>query len=377
MRTVFAAALLCLALALAIPLLLVSPEGAADVTPSVGAQYAGEDGDIRFTALSGGEAVETTMADWLPGAVAGEMPASFEPEALKAQAVAARTYILHLMASPKSAHPDAAVCDDPACCKAHLTAEQMRSNWGDAYDANYAKILDAVRSTDGQYLAYEGEPIEALFHSSSAGMTEDAAEVWSARPYLVSVDSPETAEDVPNYVTSVTVSETGFAETIHSAYPDIQLSGESAFWLGAVTRDGSGRVETVDVGGTLIPGTEMRTLFDLRSTAFTLDRTDEGFLFTVTGYGHGVGMSQYGANVRRDPRPLLSRHGAVRSLARASKVFGAALRQAKEPVFRLVLLLFAFSRPLTLRGLRSRGSGRCGSRGRRGRRPGQAPAPRW
>ena len=297
MRTVFAAALLCLALALAIPLLLVSPEGAADVTPSGGAQYAGEDGDIRFTALSGGEAVETTMADWLPGAVAGEMPASFEPEALKAQAVAARTYILHLMASPKSAHPDAAVCDDPACCKAHLTAEQMRSNWGDAYDANHAKILDAVRSTDGQYLAYEGEPIEALFHSSSAGMTEDAAEVWSARPYLVSVDSPETAEDVPNYVTSVTVSEAEFAETIHSAYPDIQLSGESAFWLGAVTRDGSGRVETVDVGGTLIPGTEMRTLFDLRSTAFTLDRTDEGFLFTVTGYGHGVGMSQYGANV--------------------------------------------------------------------------------
>ncbi len=132
MRTVFAAALLCLALALAIPLLLVSPEDTADVTPSGGAQYAGEDGDIRFTALSGGEAVETTMADWLPGAVAGEMPASFEPEALKAQAVAARTYILHLTASPKSAHPDAAVCDDPACCKAHLTAEQMRSNWGDA-----------------------------------------------------------------------------------------------------------------------------------------------------------------------------------------------------------------------------------------------------
>ena len=93
------------------------------------------------------------------------------------------------------------------------------------------------------------------------------------------------------------MSEAEFAETIHSAYPDIQLSGESAFWLGAVTRDGSGRVETVDVGGTLIPGTEMRTLFDLRSTAFTLDRTDEGFLFTVTGYGHGVGMSQYGANV--------------------------------------------------------------------------------
>ena len=296
MRTIFAAALLCLALALAIPLLLAPPGGSTTEDPAETA-FAGTDADIGFTALSGGESVETTMAEWLPGAVAGEMPAGFEPEALKAQAVAARTYILHLMASPKAAHPDAAVCDDPGCCKAHLTEEQMRENWGADYEANYAKILSAVTETDGQYLTYDGEPIEALFHSSSAGMTEDAAAVWNARPYLVSVDSPETADDVPNYVTSVTVSAADFAAAVTGAYPEIQLSGEPAFWLGAVTRDASGRVESADVGGTLIPGTELRTLFDLRSTAFTLDYTDDGFLFTVTGYGHGVGMSQYGANV--------------------------------------------------------------------------------
>ena len=135
-----------------------------------------------------------------------------------------------------------------------------------------------------------------LFHSSSAGMTEDAAEVWSARPYLVSVDSPETAEDVPNYVTSVTVSEAGFAETIHSAYPDIQLSGESAFWLGAVTRDGSGRVETVDVGGVTMKGSTLRSVLGLRSACFEWEAEDGKLIFYVTGYGHGVGMSQYGAN---------------------------------------------------------------------------------
>ena len=298
MRTIFASAILCLALALTAALAVSGPGAPSEPAESPRATaLAAADREIRFTALSGGEAVETSMAEWLPGAVAGEMPADFEPEALKAQAVAARTYILHLMSSPKAAHPEAAVCDDPGCCKAHLTDEVLRSNWGENYDANYAKILDAVIATDGQYVAWDGEPIEALFHSSSAGMTEDAAEVWSARPYLVSVDSPESAETVPNYVTSVTVSAADFAAAIQGAYPEAQLSGEPAFWLGRVVNDESGRVESVEVGGVSVPGTEMRTLFSLRSTAFTLDCTSDGFLFTVTGYGHGVGMSQYGANV--------------------------------------------------------------------------------
>ena len=298
MRAAFAAALLCLALALSVPLLLVS--GGEAGTPAGSAppeSRAGRDADMSFTVLSGGETVETTMAEWLPGVVAGEMPAGFEPEALKAQAVAARTYILHLMPSHKSAHPEAAVCDDPGCCKAHLTDAQLRENWGESYEANSARVLQAVLDTDGQYLSYEGEAIEAVFHSSSAGMTEDAAEVWSARPYLVSVDSPETAEDVPNYITSVTVSPADFASKVSGAHPEAQLSGEPAFWLGAVTKDASGRVESAEIGGAALPGTELRTLFGLRSTAFTLDYTAEGFLFTVTGYGHGVGMSQYGANV--------------------------------------------------------------------------------
>ena len=301
LRTISAVGLLCLTAALAIALLSASPartDGGVDSAPDTGEyEYAGADEEILFTASSGGELVETSMADWLPGAVAGEMPANFEAEALKAQAVAARTYILYLMSTTKAAHPDADVCDDPGCCKAHLTDEQMRSNWGEEYEANYARVLDAVRSTDGQYLAWDGAPIEAVFHSSSAGMTEDAAEVWSARPYLVSVDSPETSENVPNYVTSVAVPAADFSAKVLEAYPEAQLSGEPAFWLGEITFDESGRVDGAEIGGVTIPGTELRTMFELRSTAFTLDYTGSDFLFTVTGYGHGVGMSQYGANV--------------------------------------------------------------------------------
>ena len=237
------------------------------------------------------------MSDWLPGVVAGEMPASFEPEALKAQAVAARTYIMYAMGREKPAHPEADVCDDPGCCKAHSTDEALRENWGGDYDANMQKILSAVRSTDGEYMSYGGEVIQAVFHSSSAGRTEDSAAIWQAEPYLVSVESPETADDVPNYVSSVTVSPEDFRETVLAAHPEAEFGEDPAFWLGAAVHDASGRVESVDIGGAQVPGTELRTLFELRSTAFALDYTAEGFLFTVTGYGHGVGMSQYGANV--------------------------------------------------------------------------------
>ena len=237
------------------------------------------------------------MSDWLPGVVAGEMPASFEPEALKAQAVAARTYIMYSMGREKSAHPEADVCDDPGCCKAHASDETLRQNWGESYESNWAKILEAVRSTDGEYMSYGGEVIQAVFHSSSAGRTEDSAAIWQAQPYLVSVDSPETAEDVPNYVSSLSVSPEDFKSTVQTLHPEAQLDGDPAYWLGAAVHDASGRVESVDIGGAQVPGTELRTLFELRSTAFALDYTPDGFLFTVTGYGHGVGMSQYGANV--------------------------------------------------------------------------------
>ena len=296
MRTITAAALLCLILALALPL-VISAHSEPEEDPPASGDVAGMDSELSFSVLTDGSIETVTMSDWLPGVVAGEMPASFEQEALKAQAVAARTYIMYSMGREKSAHPEADVCDDPGCCKAHASDETLRQNWGESYESNWAKILEAVRSTDGEYMSYGGEVIQAVFHSSSAGRTEDSAAIWQAQPYLVSVDSPETAEDVPNYVSSLSVSPEDFKSTVQTLHPEAQLEGDPAYWLGAAVHDAAGRVESVDIGGAQVPGTELRTLFELRSTAFALDYTPDGFLFTVTGYGHGVGMSQYGANV--------------------------------------------------------------------------------
>ena len=250
------------------------------------------DADTALTVLSDGKTRETTMADYLVGVVAAEMPASFEPEALKAQAVAARTYILDRAAHPVEAHRGAAVCGDPGCCCAYWSEAEMREQWGADFRKNLRRIRRAVRETDGQRLTYAGEPIRAVFHSCSGGQTEASAALWGALPYLVSVSSPETAADVPGFETEVTVSTQDAAQALGITPPD-----DPAQWIGSITRDDSGRAATVTLGGRTITGAEARALFDLRSTDFTAEYRDGNLVFHVTGSGHGVGMSQYGANV--------------------------------------------------------------------------------
>jgi stage II sporulation protein D len=225
------------------------------------------------------------------------MPASFEGEALKAQAVAARTYILCRMSHPSGAHPGAAVCGEASCCLAYRDEQSLRELWGGSYSTYMEKIRNAVIETDGQYLTYEGEFIQAMFHSSSPGLTESSAALGLPVPYLVSVSSPETEKEVPNYITTVEVSAEDFRISILGISPDSALSGQPDAWLGEVKLDQSGRVESLMVGGKEITGSTIRGLFSLRSACFTLQYTGECFLFTVTGYGHGVGMSQYGGNV--------------------------------------------------------------------------------
>ena len=235
------------------------------------------------------------MQEYLVGVVAAEMPASFQDEALKAQAVAARTYAMYCALGQK--HGEAQVCTDYACCQAWQSDETLRQKWGGDYDAYCQKIRAAVEATAGQYLSYEGQPAFAAFHSSSAGATEDCGQVWNPSPYLISVSSPETAEDVPNYVSTVECTPLDFRDTLLYAHPEADFTGEESGWIGEISLDGSGRVASAVLGGVSVKGTELRQLFSLRSTAFTLEYTGESFRFTVTGYGHGVGMSQYGANV--------------------------------------------------------------------------------
>lgn len=297
MKRIFCAALLLTICVMSLPRLFPMNGEAAtpgEDKPEASAEPLARDAERSIRLLRGDEVVSMSVFDYLRGVVAAEMPVSFEPEALKAQAVAARTYLAREQQSPK--HDNADICAGSGCCQAYLSDAELKESWGDKLETYMDKVRKAVAATDAQYLSYDGAPVLAAFHSSSDGATEDAGEIWSDVPYLTSVDSPETAEDVPNFVSTVENSELDFRDTILYACPDADMTGEADSWVGDVRRNRSGRVESVFVGGKELTGSQMRTLFKLRSTNFEISHSDGRFVFTVRGYGHGVGMSQYGAN---------------------------------------------------------------------------------
>lgn len=261
------------------------------------AEPVGEDASTTVrVATETGEVTEMTAADYLWGVVAAEMPASFEPEALKAQAVTARTYTAWKTGAGENNHPQADVCTDINCCQAFVTQEQAMADWGAEGQAYAEKIRSAVAQTDGKVIRYGGQPIQAVFFSSAAGRTEDAVAVWgNAVPYLVGVDSPE-GESVPNYHTEVSFAAQQFKELFLAQYPGADLSGSPDSWFRNKTMTASGRVASMEVGGVAVKGTRLRSIFGLRSTCFSVETADDSVVFYVTGYGHGVGMSQYGAN---------------------------------------------------------------------------------
>lgn len=306
MKTVVATALALLMLLFICPMTLTGSQAAGngaaaglpiDRTVSQAPADAGSDEEVTVRVeLSDGTVRPMSMSDYLQGVVAAEMPASFEPEALKAQAVTARTYTRYKMTVSSSAHPDADVCTDPACCQAYLAPETAAANWGGNAADYKAKIAAAVSGTDGQVILYNGAPIQAVFFSSSNGRTENAVEVWGASvPYLTGVTSPE-GDEVPNYHSTATVPVSDFITAIHGKYPQADLTGDPSGWFTNTVPTSAGGVETVDVGGVTVPGTVLRSLFSLRSVNFTVAADAQAVTFSVTGYGHGVGMSQYGAN---------------------------------------------------------------------------------
>ena len=241
-----------------------------------------------------GPIVELNMADYLWGVVAAEMPASFEEEALAAQACAARTYTAVLQNSSK--HPDADICGDSACCQAYIERSAAEARWGLNAREYGEKIDRAVARTDGLGVLYEGKPIQALFFSSAPGKTVDAVEVWgNPVAYLKSVDSPE-GDEVPNYRTRTALGAEEVRALTLEAYPGADLSGDPAGWFGQASRNEGGTVISIPLGGVTLTGGQARSLFSLRSACFTVAWDGGQFVFDVTGYGHGVGMSQYGAN---------------------------------------------------------------------------------
>jgi len=256
------------------------------------------DSYVMVSLLIGEEIVELPLEIYLIGAVSAEMPASFELEALKAQAVAARTNVLYRMhVMPNLRHPNAQACTDYTCCMAYSDDENLRERWGEDYIRYITRVIGAVLDTDGIYISYKGEPILAVFHSSSAGKTEASGNVWiTDLPYLTSVDSPETAELVPGYITTVTAPKQDFKDKIANVRPDAVFGASEGSWITDITYTDSGRILELTIGGAVFRGTELRSMFSLRSTAVSFEWIGDDIVFTVTGNGHGVGLSQYGAN---------------------------------------------------------------------------------
>ena len=245
--------------------------------------------------LDGDTVTEMSFSDYLQGVLRAEMPASFQEDALRAQAVAARTYTYYKMSSGGNHGDTADICTDHSCCQAFLGKEKAADNWGKNAERYEAKIENAVSATDGQVMLYGGAPILAVFHSSSAGETWNSGEVWAQDlPYLQSVSSPE-GEGVPNYYSTVELTEAEFREKFLAARPEADLSGPASGWIRDPVMDGV-HVESVTIGGVSVSGPSVRSIFGLRSASFTAEAGDGKITFYVTGYGHGVGLSQYGAN---------------------------------------------------------------------------------
>ena len=235
------------------------------------------------------------LESYLKGVVAAEMPASFEKEALKAQAVAARSYALYKSETVNPDHPDASVCTDSTHCKAYISEEKAMANWGKNAKKNKEKISLAVDETKGEILTYQGDIALTVFHSQAGGgRTENASDVWGGNlPYLVSVES-HGEETAPNFFSSAEFTFGEFCEKIRSENPAAVINSPSD--IGKPELSAGGSVKTISIGGQSFKGSVIRSLFGLRSACFSVDANENTVRFDVTGYGHGVGMSQYGAN---------------------------------------------------------------------------------
>jgi len=284
--------------------------------------YSGENILISVFDHRTGEVISMDLEKYLVGVVFSEMPASFEPEALKAQAVAARSYTIYKMVNlreeERARHSGAIVCTDFTHCQAYLTFDEAAARYiGDDVNMNISeserearmesfkyfwhRVEEAVLATAGEIITYNDAPAIAVFHAMSGSMTESADHVWNhAVPYLIAVPTPEAdnQDRLRNFQTEARFSFEEFRAVLNDAGIGMDLPRNPRHWIERVSRNPAGRVGYIAIYGEVISGVRLRELFALRSTDFTLELTEDGnFVFTVRGHGHGVGMSQYGANL--------------------------------------------------------------------------------
>lgn len=227
------------------------------------------------------------LEDYLVGVVSGEVPVSFEKEAIKAQTVAARTYALKQIENHKNYEYD--VKDDTSS-QVYQTDEELRNKWGNNYDEYVKKIKKCVNETEGEYVSYNNEVIYAFFFSTSNGKTEDNKNVFGKDlPYLKVVDSSFDESETKNFTTVKTVS-------LEDFYKQLNLEKSDELNITDIVKTESGRISSVTINGKAFTGRDFQKRLSLRSNDFTIQKNNENIIITTKGFGHGVGMSQYGAN---------------------------------------------------------------------------------
>ncbi len=245
--------------------------------------------------------VPMPFEDYVKGVVAAEMPAAFESEALKAQAVAARTYALARLkeyaGSGCDLHSGADICTDPAHCQAYAEKQDMAAIWGSNADYYWNKISAAVEDTKGMVAMYDDLLIDPVFHAISGGRTENSEDVWKNKiPYLRSVDSPYE-EEASKFKSSRTLSNSEFVSILRKKVPGLKIN-QNSLKAGVKILDhtAGGRVKNIRIGNKTVSGRDFQAYMGLNSNNFTLKFDKKTVTISVKGYGHGVGMSQYGAN---------------------------------------------------------------------------------
>lgn len=229
------------------------------------------------------------LEKYIVGVVAAEMPAEFELEALKAQALTARTYIVNHMMNGSSKINGADVTDT-VDHQVYKSDEELKAQWGVDYNWKYKKVAQAVIETEGKIITYGGKPITATFFSTSNGYTENSEAYWkSPYPYLKSVESPWDKQS-PKFYDRKVISVAQFEKLLAVNITDKKSIGS------IIKRTPGKRVASVKINGKVISGKDVREKLELKSTDFSWERKGDSIIITTKGYGHGIGMSQYGAN---------------------------------------------------------------------------------
>ncbi len=253
---------------------------------------------IKLLHASTADVEELPLDTYLYGVVSSEMPASFEKEALKAQAVVARTYTIYKIQNNSQKHEGADICDNSACCQAWISKEDRLAKWEESTREEYwNKIVTAVEETKGKIITYEGKPINAFFHANSGGKTETTLNVWggSGYPYLQTV-ATAGEEGYTQYQSEVICTKQEFTDKIKEKHSDFTIDFSQANCIQVLEYTDGDRVKTIQIGNLSFSGVEIRTIFGLKSANFTITIEGDNIKFSVLGYGHGVGMSQTGAD---------------------------------------------------------------------------------